>query len=116
MLPVHAQEVLGVAQDMPKVNVEEVPCQVQEAKAIHQPGYSLMAGSRSQKHAVIMVTVVCDHDVVVVPVPYAQHVGGHAVTSAGLDESRHGCVVLRSGNSDQSGLLLVELSYNEAST
>lgn len=29
MLPIHAQKVLCVAQDVPKVNVEQVPCKVQ---------------------------------------------------------------------------------------
>lgn len=58
-----------------------------------------MAGSRLQKH---VFTVVCDHDVVIMPVSYAQHIRGHAVTSAGLDESLHGGVVLQSGDNDQS--------------
>lgn len=30
VLSVHAQDMLGVAQDVPKVNVEQVPCEVQE--------------------------------------------------------------------------------------
>lgn len=35
MLSVHAQKVLCVAQDVPKVNVEQVPCKVRETKAFH---------------------------------------------------------------------------------
>lgn len=42
-----------------------------------------------------VLTMGGDHDVVIVPVSDAQHVRSHAVTSAGLDESLHGCVVLQ---------------------
>lgn len=38
VLSVHAQEVLCVAQDMPKINVEQVPCKVQETKASRNLG------------------------------------------------------------------------------
>lgn len=36
VLSVHAQKVLRVAQDVPKVNVEQVPCEVQEQRPYTQ--------------------------------------------------------------------------------
>lgn len=41
------------------------------------------------------LTFVGDHDVVVVPIAHPQDVGGHAVTSAGLDESLRRLKVLQ---------------------
>lgn len=48
VLPVHAQKVLGVAQDVPKVDVEQVPCQVPETEAQHQASEKAAGGSRLQ--------------------------------------------------------------------
>lgn len=44
MLSVHAQKVLSVAQDVPKVNVEQVPCKVRETKAFHSSSGDLQDG------------------------------------------------------------------------
>lgn len=57
----------------------------------------MIAASRTARSHVQkrVLTVVCDHDVVIMPVSYAQHVRGRAVTSAGLDESLHRRVVLQ---------------------
>ena len=41
---------------------------------------------RQTDRACVSVTRLCDHDVVVVSVPNAQHIGGHAVTPTGVQE------------------------------
>lgn len=101
MLSVYAQKLLCVAQDMAKINVEQVPCKVRDTKALDNLGHLLMPSGWLAHACRNVSTVVCDHDVVIMPVSYAQHIRGHAVTSAGLDESLHGCVVLQSGNNHQ---------------
>jgi len=58
--------------------------------------------------------LVCDHDVVVVPVADAEHVRGHAVAGARLHEALHGPVMLR-GTRPQS-LMVMCSNQRRAST
>lgn len=48
----------------------------------------------------VLHTLVCDHDVIIVSITDTQYIGGHTVTSTGLDKSLHSFEMLHSDHNN----------------
>lgn len=89
-----SHETLVVAQDVAKVDVEEVSCRntkvgVFGSCAQSLPVSSLYISVPSNRMKIHLVTRFCDHYVVIVAIPDTQDVGGHTVAAAGIQKPLH---------------------------
>lgn len=101
-LSAHTQEALGVAQDVAKINVEQIPFwMTTELKSVTEIisfwgawVCICMFVFVYCSFYVLFLTLVCYHYIVIVTVTNAQHVCGHTVTSTWCDKFLHCLIVL----------------------
>lgn len=87
---------LVVAQDVAKVDVEEVSCRNTKGFVcfVHAVSSFLYISVPNNRMKIHLVTRFCDHYVVIVAIPDTQDVGGHTVATAGIQKPLHGLLEL----------------------
>lgn len=86
-------EVEAVATFDPAHDIQEVRCEDEGYTLPFHAKEMLLVSQDVAKVNVEKVPLICDHDVVVVPIAYTQDVSGHTVTSTGLYKLVYSLVV-----------------------